>query len=162
MELLRMEGKEGRERESKFVFFRLGSEMYGVDVRYVRSIERLGAATRVPHAPPYVRGVMNLRGSVIPLVDLRLRLGLPAGETSERTRVLIVNLGDKEIGYIVDEANDVRDLTEASVEPTPEVAKTERARYLAGVARIGEELVLLLDLTRVLNEEETQELEEMR
>lgn len=81
---------------------------------------------------------------------------------SDRTRVLIVNLNDKEIGYIVDEANDVRDLTEASVEPTPEVAKTDRSRYLSGVARIGEDLVLLLDLTRILSEEETQELEEMR
>lgn len=162
MEHLRVEGKEERERESKFVFFRLGSEMYGVDVRHVRSIERLSAVTRVPHAPPYVRGVMNLRGSVIPLVDLRLRLGLPAGEVSERTRVLIVSLDDKEIGYIVDEANDVRDLMEASVESTPDVAKTGRGRYLAGVARIGEDLVLLLDLTRILSEEEAQELEGTR
>ncbi|MBE3595449.1 MAG: purine-binding chemotaxis protein CheW [Hydrogenibacillus sp.] len=140
----------------KVIVFALGEERYAVDVQHVESIERLTDITRVPEAPPYVKGVINLRGVVTPVVDLRMKLGVTAKPFDAETRILIVRVGDLHVGLIVDRADDVVDLPPSAVVPPPEVVTTVRSTYVEGIAHLGESLVVLLNLTRVLSDEERE------
>jgi purine-binding chemotaxis protein CheW len=148
--------------EKKVIVFALGPEEYGVEVEKVKTIERMQPMTRVPKAPPFVKGVINLRGVVIPIIDLRSRFALPESEYTDNTRIVIVNAGEYEVGLIVDAANDVIDLVEDQIDNPPEVVGGVRAKYLRGIARIGEErLLVLLNLEQVLNKNEIAQLSEL-
>jgi purine-binding chemotaxis protein CheW len=143
----------------KVIVFNLGKEEYGVEVERVRTIERIQHVTRVPKTPTFVKGVINLRGVVIPIIDLRGRFGLPETEYTDHTRIIIVNVKSIEVGFIVDSANDVVDINDDIVENPPELVGGVKAKYLRGVAKLGNRLLVLLHLEEVLNKQEIVQLE---
>ncbi|GAB6935749.1 MAG: chemotaxis protein CheW [Bacillota bacterium] len=147
--------------ELKVIVFQLNDEAYGVDVYQVRSIERMQPITRVPGAPPFVKGVINLRGVVTPVIDLRSRLGLQERPYTDETRIIIVSIDDKDVGLIVDAANDVVDLPASSIEPPPEVVGSVRTEFLRGVAKWGDGVLVLLNLDRVLTLDERTQLKQL-
>jgi purine-binding chemotaxis protein CheW len=147
--------------EMKVIVFTLAQEEYGIEVDKVRTIERLVPITRVPKTPAFVKGVINLRGIVIPVIDLRGRFGLPETELTENSRIIIVAANELEVGFIVDSANDVLDVMSDTVENPPEVLGGIKAKYLSGVAKIGEKrLLILLNLAEVLSRNEIIQLEQ--
>ncbi len=144
----------------KVIVFKLGDEEYGIEVDKVQTIERMVPITRVPKTFTFVKGVINLRGVVIPIIDLRGRFSLPLIEYTESTRIIIVAVNDMEVGFIVDSANDVIDLNTDKIENPPEVVGGIKAKYLRGVAKINEErLLIMLNLSEVLNKNEIIQLE---
>lgn len=146
-------------REVKVIVFRLKDEEYGVEVSQVKSIEKLEHITRVPRTPKFVKGVINLRGVVTPIIDLRSRFALDEETYSESTRIIIVAVSELEVGLIVDAANDVIDIPVSSIEPPPEVVGGVEAAYLRGVAKLEKRLLILLNLDKVLNTEEIKQLD---
>ncbi|MFV9509837.1 chemotaxis protein CheW [Tepidibacillus sp. LV47] len=145
--------------EVKVIVFRLDSEEYGVEVQQVKSIERMEYITRVPNTPPFVKGVINLRGVIIPIIDLRSRLGIAEKEYNDSTRIIIVNVEGVEVGLIVDAANDVIDVPVHAIEPPPKVVGGVEAVYLRGIAKLQNRLLILLNLNKVLNADEKKQLE---
>ncbi|WLR52358.1 chemotaxis protein CheW [Bacillus tianshenii] len=141
----------------KVIVFQLKDEEYGIPVQQVRSIERMQYITRVPRVAKFVKGVINLRGVVTPIIDLRNRFGLEAIDYNDSTRIIIVGVGDMEVGLIVDAANDVIDIPEGTIEPPPEVVGSVEAEYLNGVAKVEKRLLILLNLDKVLNPIEIKE-----
>lgn len=147
--------------EFKAIVFTLAHESYGIEVDKVRTIERMSPITRVPKTPPFVKGVINLRGAVVPVIDLRGRFGLPEKEPDDMTRIVIVAVADMEVGFIVDSATDVIDLTDDMVEDPPEAVGGVKAKYLRGVAKLPDgRLLVLLNLAEVLNKSEIIQLEQ--
>ncbi|MGG4443418.1 chemotaxis protein CheW [Brevibacillus fortis] len=145
--------------EVKVIVFRLKDEEYGVEVHQVKSIEKLEHITRVPRTPSFVKGVINLRGVVTPIIDLRNRFSLEESIYSEATRIIIVAVGELEVGLIVDAANDVIDIPVDAIEPPPEVVGGVEAAYLRGVAKLDKRLLILLNLDKVLSTEEIKQLD---
>lgn len=140
----------------KVIVFQLKEEEYAVDVQQIGSIERMMPFTRVPHTPNYVTGVINLRGVVTPIINLRLRFGMEESEITDATRILIVHLNDIEVGLVVDSANDVMDLPNEIIEPNPEVIGSFHTNYIEGVAKVDHRLLILLDLQKVLENEKEE------
>nr|WP_251040770.1 chemotaxis protein CheW [Bacillus sp. ISL-45] len=138
----------------KVIVFQLNDKEYGVPVSQVKSIEKIMHFTRVPHTNPFVKGVMNLRGVVTPLLDLRVRFGMGEQAYTEGTRVIIVSIDDKEVGLIVDGANDVIDIPTSKIEPPPEVVGLEAEGYIDGVANLDKRLLILIDLHKILESRE--------
>ncbi len=139
------------EQESmKVIVFQLEDKEYAIPVSRVQGIERLMHITRVPKTPNYVKGVINLRGVVTPIIDLRERFSLPASDNQDATRIIIVSIKDTEVGFIVDSANDVVDINMKSIEPQPEVVGTVEEEFISGVARLNNRLLILLQLEKVL------------
>jgi purine-binding chemotaxis protein CheW len=134
----------------KLIVFQLADKEYAIPVNQVRSIEKLQYITRVPKTPAYVKGVINLRGVVTPIIDLRSKFELPRGEDSESMRIIIAGLQDKEVGLIVDAANDVLDVSRDSIEPPPEVVGVMEAEYIGGVVKQDRRLLILLHLDKIL------------
>jgi purine-binding chemotaxis protein CheW len=134
----------------KLIVFQLVDKEYAIPVDQVRSIEKLEHITRVPRTPSYVKGVINLRGVVTPIIDLRSRFDISSSEPTESTRVIIVGLEDKEVGLIVDAANDVLDVEREMIEPSPEVVGVVEAEYIGGVVKQNKRLLILLHLDKIL------------
>lgn len=147
------------EEISKVIVFRLKEQQYGVDIQQVRSIEKLQNITTLPNTSNFMEGVINLRGDVIAIIDLRERLHIGKTDITEETRILIVNMDQVQIGLIVDSATDVLDIDPTSIDPTPQVIGDVDVTYVKGVAKLGERLLILLDLERVLNFSEITEVQ---
>lgn len=145
---------EALTEEMKLVVFQLKEKEYAIPVSQVSAIEKVQHITRVPGVTNYVKGVINLRGVVTPIIDLRLRFDIEEEVYSESTRVIIVALEDMEVGLIVDAANDVIDVRVGSIEPQPEVVGVDETEYISGVAKIDKRLLILLDLEKVLSTQE--------
>jgi purine-binding chemotaxis protein CheW len=145
--------------ERQLVVFQLGAELYGVEIARVHEIIRLQPVTRVPRAPSFVEGVINLRGKVIPVVDMRRRFGLPLAEHTRATRIVVLEIGDQVVGAIVDGVSEVLRVNAATVEPPSPVVAGVDSEYLLGIAKLPDRLVILLDLDRVLAREEHRALE---
>lgn len=141
----------------KFIVFEIADEEFAIPVEQVGAIERLESITRVPQTEEYVKGVINLRGVVIPVIDLRTRFGLDEKPYDESTRIIIVHLGEIEVGLIVDQANDVIDITKDMIEPAPEVVDEVDIDYINGVIKIDKRLLIMLDLYRVLAIENSEQ-----
>lgn len=136
----------------KVIVFQLADKEYAIPVSNVQGIEKLMHITRVPKTEKYVKGVINLRGVVTPIIDLRERFGLPPSEHKDSTRIIIVNLEDMEVGFVVDSANDVIDIPTASIEQQPEVVGSVEEEFIQGVSKVDNRLLILLHLEKVLNE----------
>jgi purine-binding chemotaxis protein CheW len=132
------------------VTFRLGNEEYGVEIKSVQEIIRATDITPVPGAPTHVRGVINLRGKIIPVVDLRKRFGLADGESSEAQRIVVVEAGQKRLGMLVDNVSQVIKLPSSVIEEIPEEATSVDENYIRGVGKLESRLVIILDLNRSL------------
>ncbi|MFC4409195.1 chemotaxis protein CheW [Chungangia koreensis] len=135
----------------KVIVFRLMDKEYAVPVNEVQSIEKVMPLTRVPNTPSYVKGVINLRGIITPILSLRERFEMVKGQEDEHTRIIITTLEEYTVGLIVDAAKDVLDLDIQAIEPQPEVFGTVEAEYISGVAKVDNRLIVLLDLKKVLN-----------
>ncbi|MDI3298488.1 MAG: chemotaxis protein CheW [Bacillota bacterium] len=133
------------------VVLELDGQAYGADIASVREVLAFQPITRVPQAPPFVLGVINLRGRIIPVIDLRRRLGLGAAEPGPLSRIVVVEDGEELIGMLVDGVSEVLDIPADLVEPPGELVRGEDASFLRGVARLEERLVILLALERVLD-----------
>lgn len=138
----------------QFVIFTLGNEKYAVNIQHISSITKYTQVTKIPDAPVYLEGIINLRGDIIPIVNLKLRFGIPAGSTNERTRIIISHVNGKTLGFIVDEAFRVMKLSEADIELAPEIIKGPSAAFVQGIGKMDGEILVLLDLEKVLNQEE--------
>jgi purine-binding chemotaxis protein CheW len=145
--------------EQQLVVFQLGAELYGVEIARVHEIIRLQTVTRVPHAPAFVEGVINLRGKVIPVVDLRRRFGLPLADHSRASRIVVVEIGDQVVGIVVDGVSEVLRVNKGTIEPPSPVVAGIESDYLHGIAKLPERLVILLNLDRVLARDERRALE---
>lgn len=144
----------------QLVGFNLGKECYGVDIKRIKEINRMTEITRVPRAPGFIEGVINLRGSVIPVINLRKKVKMPPREYDKDTRIIIVELAGKTIGFIVDAVKEVLRIPESLLVPPPTLAVGKNADYITSVAKVEDELVILLDPDKVLSREETEKLEE--
>ncbi|MEW5762751.1 MAG: chemotaxis protein CheW [Bacillota bacterium] len=156
-----MAAAEEKEREEQIVVFQLAEQNYGVDIAGVYEIIRMENVTRVPRAPSFVEGVINLRGRIIPVIDLRKRFGMPPAEHTRATRIVIVEMDGTTVGMIVDAVLEVLRIPASSIEPPPAVIHGIEAAYLRGIALWGERLIILLNLQRVLYEAEKEELARM-
>ncbi len=149
----------------QLVGFRIGDQEFGVDILMVQEIIRLPAITPIPNAPRFILGMINLRGRVIPIIDLRQRLrikGKNPGEADRTMRILILEMGSHQTGFIVDSVSEVMKVPEAEIEPTPHLlALSIDARYIEGVIKLGNRLLILLDFTQILRPQEQKELNEM-
>lgn len=139
----------------KYLTFKLGAEEFGLEILKVQEIIKMMEVTRVPRIPDYVRGVINLRGKVIPVVDLRLKFGMEARETTDKTCVIVVQVRHGEgivtLGTIVDEVSEVLDVAADQIEPTPEFGTSVDTDFILGMGKIGKRVVMLLDVDKVLS-----------
>lgn len=135
----------------QLVAFRLGREIFGVQIEYIREIMRYPEITEVPDAPEFLEGVINLRGKVVPVIDLRKRLRTGASERTKATRVLVSELGGSSVGLTVDAVAEVIRIDPASVEEPPEMVAAVGVEYITGVAKVEEKLVILVDIKKVLD-----------
>ena len=151
-----MAEKQVREVEEQLVVFELSGEYYGVNIASVQEIIRLPAITAVPRAPEYVQGVINLRGRVIPVVNLHIRFGLPgeAGEATRASRIVVLEIEGHTIGAAVDAVSEVLRIPQSIIEPPGATLDGEDTRHLRGIARLGERLVVLLDLSYLIRPQE--------
>jgi purine-binding chemotaxis protein CheW len=138
---------------SQYLTFTLGQEEYGVEILKVQEIKGYSAVTPIPNTPTYVKGVMNLRGAVIPVVDLRAKLAMPEAPYSQFTVIIVVRVGDKTIGVVVDAVSDVLNIPRQDMQPTPDFGAQVDARFISGLAKTGEKLVVLLDIDKVVGGE---------
>jgi purine-binding chemotaxis protein CheW len=138
------------ERPESSVVFELAGELYALPVARIQEIQRAHGITRVPHAPEPVRGIANLRGRVLVVVDLRRRLGLPPAEIDDRSRILVVSSRERSLGLLVDATHQVVGLLPSRIEPPPADLVDERSAYLAGVVQLDDKLVIVLDIDQLL------------
>ena len=140
----------------QFLTFALGQEEYGVAILKIQEIKGFSAITPLPNTPPHVKGVLNLRGTIIPIVDLRKKFRLPAVAYDQFTVIVVVQVQGKTLGFIVDAVRDVLTVTAQDIQPTPDLAGQVDTACLTGLAKAGEKLVILLDIDQVLTQAEVQ------
>ncbi|NOT56683.1 MAG: purine-binding chemotaxis protein CheW [Deltaproteobacteria bacterium] len=138
----------------QYLTFTLGSEEYGVPILTVQEIKGYVPVTPIPHTPAYINGVMDLRGIIMPVLDLRVKFGLPSAEYDQFTVIIVVKVTGKMLGLVVDAVSDVLSIKNGEVQAAPEFGGQVDTRFIHGLAKAGEKLVVLLHLDRVLSEEE--------
>ncbi|HVP20615.1 MAG TPA: chemotaxis protein CheW [Anaerolineaceae bacterium] len=146
----------------QIVVFELGTEQFGVDISSVESIIKMQAITKMPHAPAFVEGVTNLRGKVLPVIDLRKRFGMASNEVDKDNRIIVISVNRTEVGMVVDGVSEVFTVPDQAVEPAPSIATTVDSAFITGIAKLDGRLVILLDLDRVLTIQEQSDLESLR
>ncbi|HKS80126.1 MAG TPA: chemotaxis protein CheW [Candidatus Acidoferrales bacterium] len=149
------------EKELQVVGFRIGRETFGVPIALVREIVRVPEITSVPNAPEYIEGVINLRGRIIPVVDLRKRFGDKAPEVSKKNRVVVVEMESRAIGLLVHSASEVLRILPSEIEAPQNVFQEGEMNFITGVGKLKGRLVILLDLNRILQRGELRRLEEV-
>ncbi len=130
----------------EFLTFRLGGEEYGIDILKVQEIRSYEPPTRIANAPQFIKGVVNLRGVIVPIVDLRLRLGCESVEYSELTVVIVLNVKGRVVGAVVDSVSDVLELAKDAIRPAPEMASAVDASFITGIGSVGERMLILIDI----------------
>lgn len=141
-------------KERQLVVFSLGQEEYGVDILQVKEIKRLTEITRVPNAPDHVEGVINLRGNIIPVVDLHKRFELGTVEATDESRIVIVNVQDITVGITVDAVSEVITLDESSLAPPPPLVAGIEASFIEAIGKLKDRLLILLNMDRILGLDE--------
>lgn len=156
--MVQSEAKEMRQ-EVQLACFRVGAELYALDIMRIKEIIRPQKMTPVPKAPSFIEGVINLRGAVIPVADLRKRFDQPINDATRKNRIVICSLAGKIIGLLVDEVTEVRRYGRHEIAPAPQFIKGPQADYFLGVARRDDDLIMLINLEKVLSTEELIELQ---
>jgi purine-binding chemotaxis protein CheW len=148
----RQQGADGGSQQ--VLTFVLGNETYGVDILRVQEIRGWSAVTKIPHAPAHVLGVLNLRGSIVPIVDLRMRFALERAEYTAVTVIIVMSVkcssGRRDFGVVVDGVSDVVDVNSAEVKPAPELGSRSATEYIRGLVSVAERMVVLLDIDRLI------------
>lgn len=145
-------------QKDKYLTFHLAGEDYGIEIRYVIEIIGIQSITDVPDMPSFIRGVINLRGKVIPVMDVRARFNLSDREYDDRTCIIVVNIDGTEVGLVVDEVSEVADIPEVNVEPPPKTSKNNENSYIQGMGKINNDVKILLDVHKLLFSGEMQDL----
>jgi purine-binding chemotaxis protein CheW len=145
--------------EKQLVVFELANEYYGVDIAAVEGIIKMQPITVVPHAPSFVEGVTNLRGSVLPVIDLRNRFGLQKEEITRNSRIITVTIQGVKVGMIVDAVSEVLRVSEDAIEPPPPMVTNVDTAFITAIAKVDDKLIILLDLAKVLSLQEQEELQ---
>ncbi len=145
---------------NKYLFFRIGKESYGIGIRHIIEIIEVQKISSVPDMPAYVKGVINLRGKVIPVVDLRLRFNLEERGYDDRTCTVVTEVDGTLIGFIVDTVEEVLEIPENQVEPAPKFRSASgKDRYIQGLGKVGEAVKILLDVEKIVREDDTRLIE---
>ncbi|MFZ3003292.1 MAG: chemotaxis protein CheW [Undibacterium umbellatum] len=134
----------------EYLVFTLGQEEYGIDIQIVQELRSYEAVTNIANSPDYIKGVINLRGNIIPIIDLRLRLGLPARFYDQFTVVIVVNLGGQQLGIIVDGVSDVIIPQTGQIQPAPQLSSVNETCRFTGVATLDDRMILLTDISRLV------------
>ncbi len=145
-------------QKDKFLTFKVGNESYGIEIKHVTEIIGIQPVTDVPELPDYVKGIINLRGKIIPVMDVRLRFKKPFKDYNDRTCVIVVDINDMSVGFIVDSVSEVLSIPEESIVPPPAI-KSGSNRYIKGIGKIGDEVKLILDCQKLLSEDEIEALD---
>ena len=141
------------QRGGQFLTFKLGREEYALEILRIQEIRGYSRITPIPHTPAYLKGVINLRGTVVPVVDLRCRLGMPETAYSRFTAIVVVTIGTKVTGLLVDEVSDVVDIQDTEIQAPPELGGQADARSIAGLAHVGGRLIVLLSLDAIVRDD---------
>lgn len=140
----------------EFVTFRLNQEYYGINIQNVENIEKVLPITRIPYTMNYIKGVVNLRGIIVPVVDLRARFGLDKKATNDESRIIIVNLDDYKIGMLVDSSSEVLQIPEEDIDAAPNVKKEVNNEFVKNIGKKNGRIIMLIDLYKVLNIEQAE------
>jgi len=143
----------------QLVSFKLSNETYGIEITKIREIILVGQITRVPETPHYIKGLINLRSSVIPVIDLRARFGLAENELTQDSRIMVLNVGRRTIGIVVDSVNEVLRVSQDQISPAPPTVASLGNQYMTGLVRLEDQLLILLDVDRLFGEEATAALD---
>jgi len=142
-------------QDNKYLMCKLGAETFGIDISHVTDIIEVQKITAVPDLPEYVQGVINLRGRVIPIIDLRLRFAMDKRDYDDRTVITVVDIRGISIGFLVETATEVLDIPEKDIDPPPRFAGNgERENYISGLGKTGEEVTIILDMAKLVSGEE--------
>lgn len=141
------------EMEGKYLTFWIDKQLFGVPIADVMQIVGMQAITEIPEFPDYAKGIINLRGSIIPLIDVRLRINKAEEEYNERTCIIVCSINEKQLGFIVDEVNEVTAIDNENIDPPPLISESSSNAYVTGVAKHGNNIVLLMDVCRMLTGE---------
>jgi purine-binding chemotaxis protein CheW len=141
-------------QKDKYLTFTVGSEDYGIEIVHVTEIIGIQKITDMPDMPDYIKGVINLRGKVIPVMDVRLRFRMPEREYDDRTCIVVVNVNGTPVGLVVDTVKEVADIPENQIELPPEVAQSGTQRYIKGLGKMGEAVKILLDVEKLVRNED--------
>jgi len=139
---------------AEFLTFTLGAEEYGVDILKVQEIRGYGTVTRIPDAPDFIKGVINLRGTIVPVVDMRIKFKLGKVEYNELTVMIILNVANRVVGMVVDGVSDVVALTAEQVRPAPEFGAAVGAQFLTGIGTLDNRMLILVDIERLMSSAE--------
>jgi purine-binding chemotaxis protein CheW len=150
-----------QDEESQLVVFELSGEFYGVDISAVNTIIRMQEITEIPRSPDFVEGVINLRGSIIPVIDLRKRLGLKVSEPTRASRIIVIEANNQMIGMVVDAVAETIRLPQNAVEPPSPIVLSADVEYVRGIGKLPDRLVVLLDLDKVLAPKEVEAIHNM-
>ncbi len=145
-------------QKGRYLIFSLGNESYGIEIQYVTEIIGIQTIIEVPEVPDYVKGIINLRGKIIPVMDVRLRFKKEAREYIDRTCVIIVDIQELSIGLIVDSVSEVLTIPEEDMVDPPQLNKGNNSRYIKSIGKVGNDVKLLLDCEKLLSEDEMEEL----
>lgn len=147
-------------QKGKYLTFNIGTEFYGIEVRYVTEIIGIQVITEVPELPEYIKGIINLRGKIIPVMDVRLRFKKPSKEYNDRTCVIVVDIQDISVGLIVDSVSEVITIPDQDIVEPPQMNKGFGNKYIKKIGKVGNDVKLLLDCEKLLSEEEMENLNE--
>lgn len=145
--------------EMQLVIFSLGKEEYGVDIMQVKEIVTYKEPVKVPNTPQFVEGIINLRGEIIPIVNLKKRFSIPGEDIGDQTRVIVMSIDSKKVGFIVDDASEVITINNENIEPAPEIVAGIDRRYITGIGKVEERILIMLDLDKLFSEKEQEALE---
>ena len=148
----------GKSELIQLVSFKLGAEEFGVNILKVQEINRLMEITQMPGSPDFVEGIINLRDKVIPVINLRKRLHMDSSQKDKNTRIIVVEIEGRILGFIVDSVSKVLRISSDIIEPAPDISVGIKADYISGVAKLESSLLIFLDLNRVLSHEEVSQL----
>ena len=148
-------------QKGKYLTFKLGKEMFGIEIRYVTEIIGMQPIAEVPEVPDYVQGIINLRGQIIPLIDVRIKFKKEAMEYHDRTCIIVIDVDSVAIGLIVDEVAEVLSIPDENIVPPPEYKTGFQNRYIKSIGRVGEEVKLILDCEKLLSSDEMEMLEQV-
>ena len=148
-------------QKDKYLTFQLADEVYGIEIYHVTEVVGLQKITNVPDMPDFVKGVINLRGQVIPVMDVRTRFKMPPRDYDDRTCVVVVNVKETAIGLVVDEVSEVLDIPEKQIEPPPKVSKSGTSRFVQGLGKVGDRVTIILNAQKLLYEKELKQMEKI-
>lgn len=148
--------------EKQYVVFRLNQEEYGVEITKIREITEYKKNTKVPNTPDFIDGIINLRGNIIPVIDLKRKFHLEQKEFDSSHRIIITQLLDKQVGFIVDDASQVLRIDEQNIDAAPDIILNVEQKFITGIGKVEEKIIIILDLEEILSEKEQTEFQEIQ